>query len=219
MQLQVAQRYKQVVDDISNLAWDALSRDDLITVAWGYYFFSVQFRESLELACDQHPWDDRLLVLRDGECDTDNLSPFVGVADPGERMNHDEFMRRVLVISGLAPALRARVEDAGRRYLALTRGMPELARALSIASYEDGGLEAVFRAILIAPDWNHPALLAFQHFLLRHIEFDSDENGGHGALSRHLVPDDRVLPLWVAFRNLLVNVAPALLRPGQAAIV
>jgi hypothetical protein len=219
MQLQVAERYKQIVDDIANLAWEGLTRDDMIAVAWGYYFFSVQFRESLELAREQHPWDERLRELHEGECDTDNLSPCLGVADAGERMNHDEFMRRVLLISGFPQAARTQVEATGHAYLTATRRMPEVARALSIASYEDGGLEAVFRAMLLAPDWSHPSLQAFRHFLVLHIAFDSDENGGHGALSRHLVPDDRVLPLWTAFRTLLVSVAPALLRPGQTAFV
>ena len=82
--------------------------------------------------------------------------------------------------------------------------------ALSIASYEDGGLENVFGAILKAPHWDTPLLQAFQHFLSEHIRFDSDPDAGHGALCRHLVPDDRVLPLWTAFRRLLVEAAPAL---------
>jgi hypothetical protein len=157
--------------------------------------------------------------LHSGECDTDNLSPCAGVADAGERMNHDEFMRRVLMISGLPQAARARIEEDGHAYLAATRQLPDVTRALSIASYEDGGLETVFRAMLLAPVWDGVAMQAFRHFLVSHIAFDSDENGGHGALSRHLVPDDRILPLWVGFRNLLVSVAPSLLRPGQIAFV
>lgn len=56
----------------------------------------------------------------------------------------------------------------------------------------------------------NPALRAFRHFLLEHIRFDSDPNGGHGALSRHLSPDDRILPLWTAFRDLLRDFVPGL---------
>jgi hypothetical protein len=85
-----------------------------------------------------------------------------------------------------------------------------VAKAMSIASYEDGGLEAVFRAILRAPNWNSPLLQAFRHFLKEHIRFDSDPEQGHGALSRHMDPDDRVLPFWNSFLQLLVASAPQL---------
>ena len=57
------------------------------------------------------------------------------------------------------------------------------ARALSIGSYERGGLERVFRAILKAPDYDDAALEAFQYFMEAHIRFDSDPIEGHGALS------------------------------------
>jgi hypothetical protein len=67
--------------------------------------------------------------------------------------------------------------------------------ALSIASYEDGGLEKVFTSFLRAERWNGPLLQAFKHFVAEHVSFDSDPDQGHGALSRHLKPDDRILPL------------------------
>ena len=81
---------------------------------------------------------------------------------------------------------------------------------LSLPAYEDGGLERVFRAVLKAPVWSDPGLLAFKHFLEGHIRLDSDPNHGHGSLCRHLIPDDRILPLWVAFRKLLVDAVPSL---------
>jgi hypothetical protein len=204
------QRYQQIVSEICGLGWTSLRRDELLAVAWAYYYFSVQFRENLEVACELHPSDERLLELRLGECDTDNLSPFPGVAAPGERMNHDEFMKRLVLMSDLEPAVQMQVGRLGRTYLGINRSENIIARALSISSYEDGGLERVFRAILTAPDWSGPSLAAFRHFLIEHIRFDSDPDAGHGALSRHLVPDDRILPLWVAFRNLLIGAVPTL---------
>ena len=42
------------------------------------------------------------------------------------------------------------------------------------------------------------------------IRFDSDPDQGHGALCRHLIPDDRVLPLWAEFKHMLVEAAPNL---------
>ncbi len=211
MKLLTLHRYQRIISDICELNWAVLSAAELKAVAWAYYYFSVQFRENLELACELNPWDENLAQLRVGECDTDNLSPYPGIATRGERMDHDEFMRRVLLMSEIDPAVRDRVQRLGDAYLADVRAMEPVTRALSISSYEDGGLESVFKAFLSAPDWTHPALLAFKHFLVEHIRFDSDVDGGHGALSRHLVPDDRIYPLWLAFRDMLVGAAPALL--------
>ena len=95
------------------------------------------------------------------------------------------------------------------------RAIDPITRALSISSYEDGGLEAVFTAILQAPDYPNPALAAFRFFLSEHIRFDSDPAGGHGSLSRHLVPDESVLEVWLAFREILLGFVPAL-RPIDA---
>jgi hypothetical protein len=126
-------------------------------------------------------------------------------------MDHDEFMHRCLMMSDIDQAVRETVERLGVAYLAEIRSMDEKTRAMSIGSYEDGGLESVFNAILRAPDWDHPSLRAFHHFLVEHIRFDSDADAGHGALSRHLAPDDRILPLWTAFQAMLVSAAPALM--------
>ena len=87
---------------------------------------------------------------------------------------------------------------------------------MALGSYEDGGLENVFRAILTAPKWNDPLLSAFKHFLSEHIRFDSDPGQGHGALCRHITPDDRILPLWVDFKAMLIAAAPRLQAADQA---
>ena len=205
----------ELVRDICNLSWSALGEEDLINIAWAYYHFSIQFRENLEIARDLYPDDRALLQLDHGERETDNLSPWPGVAEAGERMNHDEFMRRTLTLTAIDESRRHRLAAIGQTYLASVRGTNRTSRALSIASYEDGGLEAVFRSILTAAAWDQPLLQAFKHFLIEHIRFDSDPELGHGALCRHLTPDDRVLSLWTAFRQMLVEAAPALLVPHE----
>ena len=95
-------------------------------------------------------------------------------------------------------------------------------RAMALASYEDGGLEKVFRAMLTAQHWNDPVLAAFRHFLTEHIRFDSDPELGHGALCRHLTPDERVEPLWAEFKRILVESAPQLTQfhrvPAEASV-
>jgi hypothetical protein len=203
--------YESVIDNICDLHWSRLTEADLINVAWIYYYFSIQFRENLEVARRLYPDDDRLLGLDHGERSTDNLSPWPGVAASGEKMNHDEFMRRTIELMPIEESRRLNLKAIGQSYLARMRAMDDISKALSIASYEDGGLEKVFRAILKAPHWNDALLQAFKHFLTEHIRFDSDPAQGHGALCRHLLPDDRVLPLWMAFKQILVEAAPVLM--------
>jgi hypothetical protein len=202
--------YERAIDDICGLNWKHLSPQDLINVAWAYYYFSVQFRENLEIARNLYPEDEQLLQLDRGERDTDNLSPWPGVAAAGERMNHDEFMRRTLALTTIDDDRRRRLEVLGQSYLTKIRTIDPMTRALSIASYEDGGLESVFSAILTAQYWDNPLLRSFKHFLSEHIRFDGDPDQGHGALCRHLAPNDQILPLWNAFRQILVQAAPAL---------
>jgi hypothetical protein len=202
--------YEEVIDEICNLNWTKLSEEDIIRVAWAYYHFSVQFRECLEIAREMYPDDERLLQLDHGERDTDNLSPWPGVAKPGEKMNHDEFMRRTLELAKIPEIGRIVLSDIGNRYLKTVRAIDPKIQALALATYEDGGLERVFRAILSAPSWIGPLQQAFKHFLVEHIRFDSDPDQGHGALCRHLTPDDRVLPSWAEFKHMLVEAAPNL---------
>ncbi len=129
-------------------------------------------------------------------------------------MDHDEFMRRALELAAGHGSTDPRLKAAGERYLQTCRAVASEARAQSIASYENGGLESVFRAILRCRHWDEPALQAFRHFLMKHIEFDSDVENGHGALSRQLQPEDHlVVPLWAAFSEILIEAAPSLLVP------
>jgi hypothetical protein len=202
--------YERVVDDICELNWVSLCQEELIGVAWAYYHFSVQFRECLEIARTLYPADERLLQLDHGERDTNNLSPWPGVAAVGEKMNHDEFMRRTLELKTIPEQRRRSLAAIGQAYLTNVRRMDRNSKALALASYEDGGLEKVFRAILTAQHWDGPLLQAFKHFLAEHIRFDSDPDQGHGALCRHLTPDQRVLPLWIEFKKMLIQAVPQL---------
>jgi hypothetical protein len=203
-------QYHAVIEEICQFNWGSLTSQDMISVVWAYYYFSVQFRENLKIACALHPYDSKLMDLEREECDTDNLSPWPGVAAVGERMDHDEFVRRALQMHRVDPWRLRQFVAAGEHYLVEMRTLDDEARALSIISYENGGLEKVSRAMLEFRHWDNAALRAFQHFLSEHVRFDSDPDLGHGALSRHLQPDDRVLPLWAAFRDILVTCVPRL---------
>jgi hypothetical protein len=207
MNVHIINRYQSVIDEIAKLNWRSLNHEELMAACRAYYYFSKQFVDAVHIACNLYPSDEQLIELRAGECDTNNLSPYPGVAKQGERMNHDEFMRRVIEMAALDQPTRRRVDKLGREYLDKVSPADPTTRAMSLSSYEDGGLETVFRAILTAPDWDEPSLGAFKHFLAEHIKLDSGE---HGGLCRHLVADDRILPLWIAFRDLLVGAAPRL---------
>jgi len=200
--------FDNIIQRICDMPWEDLRDHEMLAVAHAYHFFSVQFRENLEIACRLYPDDRKLRTLHAEECDTDNLSPWPGVARAGEKLDHDEFMRRALA---LAPRdADAALERTGAAYLAMIRGVDALARAKSIASYEDGGLSRVFQAILRGRVWGGATLGAFRHFLEQHIRFDAADGAGHGALSRHLAPDETVAPLWQAFADILTFAAPRL---------
>ncbi len=199
--------FEKTVDNICELPWERISSKDVLSVALAYYYFSIQFRESLEIACRLFPNDRALKLLHKEECNTSNLSPWENVAQEGEEMNHDEFMRRLLLLQPIPDA--GALEQAGVHYLMRIRQIDDLTRAKSIASYEDGGLARVFGAMLRMPTWDGAGQLAFKHFLEKHIEFDSPEEGGHGALTRQLVIDDSISPLWAAFEDILRSAVPA----------
>ncbi|HJU18775.1 MAG TPA: hypothetical protein VJ770_20170 [Stellaceae bacterium] len=202
--------YEKIVDHICNMPWSMITNRELLQIAHAYYYFSIQFRENLEIACHLYPSDEDLKALYAEECHTDNLSPWPCVAEIGEKLDHDEFMRRSL---SLQPVDRAdHLRRAGISYLETVHRVDRPTRAKSIASYEDGGLSRVFRAILRAPCWEGAALQAFQFFLEQHILFDSASDQGHGTLCRHLAPDDSILPLWAAFRDMLTTAVPRLAR-------
>jgi hypothetical protein len=201
---------------ICAMAWDKLDEEEIFYVASAYYYFSIQFRENLEIACRLNPDDIMLASLRHGECCTDNLSPWPKIAAPGEEMDHDEFMRRLLTLQ--VSRRGELIEALGMNYLRRIRALDEIVRASSIASYEDGGLSRIFAAMLRAPKWNGEAQQAFRHFLERHILFDADDENGHGNLSRHLSIDDTlIMPLWSAFAELLSLAVPRLTQNRKTA--
>jgi hypothetical protein len=207
-------KYDNVITTICSLSWDRLTSEEVLQVAKAYYYFSIQFRENLEIACQLRPGDPKLAALRLGECDTDNLSPWPEVTAPGEKLDHDEFMRRLLALQPVPD--EESLEALGANYLSQVRAVDDHARACSIASYEDGGLSRVFSAMLRAQRWYGPGQRAFRFFLEQHILFDTDDAGGHGSLSRHLVPDDSILPLWSAFATLLVLAVPCLAQSAAS---
>ena len=54
--------FESVIDGICAMPWERLSGDDILCVAKAYYFFSIQFRENLDIACGLRPRDAKLAV-------------------------------------------------------------------------------------------------------------------------------------------------------------
>jgi hypothetical protein len=209
-------QFTKIIGDICALSWENIDRAELFSVMQVYYYFSIQFRQNLEIACNMFPEDEKLHTLYVAECNTDNLSPWPGISMNGENLDHDEFIRRALL---LQPELRSRdLDELGMLYLSKIHSVDDLSRAKSIASYEDNGLSRVFLSILSSPDWRGSGLQAFKHFLEKHIEFDGDGEESHGLLSRHLLADDSVVPLWGAFHELMLSAAPRLALDGRSSV-
>jgi hypothetical protein len=200
--------FESVINQICRMPWEKISNHEVLKVAKAYYYFSVQFRENLAIACLLSPRDENLRKLYKEECHTDNLSPYPGVTSTGDKVNHDVFIERFLLLQPIHQ--EKAIEEIGREYLRKIRALDDTIRARSIASYEDGGLSSVFTAMLRAPQWQGAGQRAFRFFLEEHIRFDLDADAGHGALSRHLKRDDDILPLWAAFKELLVEAVPTL---------
>jgi hypothetical protein len=204
----IGHEYKSVIVRLIEFDWENLTSDEMIAAASACYYFSVQFRENLETARRLFNADIRLAQLERKECKSSNLSPWPEVAIPGEKMHRDEFMRRALLLHSIPAEITERTRLAGETYLAEVRSYSAMTRALTISSYDDGGLEAVFRAILRYRNWDNSLLLAFRHFLIARVRLESNPDAGHGIWSRHLTPDDRVFPLWAAFQHLLMASVP-----------
>ena len=119
MNVQITNRYQRVIDEITNFNWRGLERDELMRACRAYYYFSKQFVDAVHIACDLYPSDQNLISLREGECDTDNLSPYPGIAEKGEKMNHDEFMRRVIEFCELGSG---RARASGQPWPRISRG-------------------------------------------------------------------------------------------------
>jgi hypothetical protein len=208
---QIAQACERAFAEICALNWQGLSADELIDVAWVYYYFSVQFCENVGIARALYPHDKQLLELDQGERNTDNLSPCPGVVEDGEKVDHDDFMRRTLRLTPVDDVRRRRLQAIGSAYLDKVRAMDAITRAASLRSYEGGGLPAVFSSILTARHWDGELLRAFKHFLVLHVELDGAEEG-HGSLCRHLELNGDVLELWLAFKDSLIKAVPNLAR-------
>tara|TARA_B100001989_G_C24540621_1_gene467343 strand:- start:1554 stop:2237 length:684 start_codon:yes stop_codon:yes gene_type:complete len=196
------------VERICNLGWEDLSENQVKRALHGFYFFSQKFVDNLRTASNLYPEDDGIKSLMQEELNTDNLSPYNGVADEGEAMDHDVFLRRVIQISGLSEEENEELFTKGKQYLEAMDQMPPEAQLQCLVSCEDGGAIQMYSSVLKAQvlDSEDPALQAFKHFLQKHVEFDNEEGAeaGHGTLVRKFEMEDKHIgPFWNHFADFL----------------
>ena len=107
--------YRAVISDMCNLKWRPLARDGLIDVAWAYYYFSTHFRECMEAALERYPEDEKLVELDHGERDTDNLSPWPGVAEARRETGSRGVHAPDLTLTPIAGGQTRKASGAGQR--------------------------------------------------------------------------------------------------------
>src|SRR5690242_21076920 len=69
------------------------------------------------------------------------------------------------------------------RSLARISAMDPYTRAAGISSYEDGGLERIFGAILNCACWETPLLQGFRHFVVKQDRKSTRLNSSHMSIS------------------------------------
>jgi hypothetical protein len=103
--------FEGVINQICRMPWAKISNHEVLKIAKVYYYFSVQFRENLAIACLLYPRSENLQKLYREECHADNLSPFPGITAVGERINHinhDEFLKKITPITDSSTRMYAR---------------------------------------------------------------------------------------------------------------
>lgn len=184
--------YKSVVRRIRLLNWENLNGEELQMVMYLSWVAAVEFAEALRLAQALYPEHHGLQQMAHGELKTKNLQldDFTAAGD------HHEFLRHFLLKHGIIEMLEPRLGPHAAVYLDACRALRPEIRAMTVFSREEE-LSGIFVGMLDAKDWSAPGLDAFNHYLSRHIAFDSSQGGHHDLISNFEV-DENVLPFYEA---------------------
>lgn len=195
------QEYKGVVEEIRGLEWKELSEKELQDLMYLAYTAAVEFAESLRIALELYPDNEKIREMAAGELNTKNLK----LDDYDEAGDHSEFLLHFLEKNGLSPS--EELQRFANEYQESCRRLSDNTRAMSVFSREQE-LPSIFAEILKARDWEAPGLEAFRFYLQEHIELDTSE-GGHGELTEEMPIDDSVKPFYEA-RLQMYNAIPKL---------
>ena len=178
-------KYKHYVDQIKNLQWGSLSPAELQQVMVLSAYAATEFAESLRIALTLFPDDANFKEMARGELTTDNLH----FEDYCEQGDHKDFLWYFINKYKIESTVPIRVIETGEAYLNAVRSLDNKVRAMSIVSREQE-LPAIFKNILEAPDWDAVGLNAFNYYLRRHVNLDSQKGGHAELLSAHKVTDN-----------------------------
>ena len=59
MTVHAINHYPRVIDEICGLNWSSLTRDELMAACCAYSYFSEQFVEAVDIACELYPSDQQ----------------------------------------------------------------------------------------------------------------------------------------------------------------
>jgi hypothetical protein len=184
------QDYKKVVEEIKNLEWEKLSAEELQDLMYISYIAAVEFAESLRVALELYPDDEKIKKMAQEELSTGNLKykDYETVGD------HSAFLEHFIDNYKIKPS--EEVEQQAVKYLESCRKMSGRTRAMSIFSREQE-LSRIFEEILKAKDWEADGLEEYRYYLKTHIDLDSSQ-GGHGEQTQHMPIDDSVREFYEA---------------------
>ena len=178
--------HEKVVQQIVSLPWQSLDEKGMLSLMVCSAYSATEFAESLRIAIKLNPKHKPLAEMAKGELKTDNIS----FGDYHDKGDHSQFLWHFIEKEKVRGIVSPKIFHAGEKYLVEVRKLPNALRAMSIFSREKEMMR-IFMKILERKKWNHPALRAYQHYLQRHIELDS-QVGGHRDLTAEFPVTDEV---------------------------
>lgn len=184
------------IEQILAIKWDQLDLNQLTGLMYLSFVSAMEFAESLRMARTLYPSSQSLDCMILGEIDTNNLSfhPYHQYGD------HSDFLIHFLCRADVWTQISEKCMAAGQIYLKSIQRMSPETRAASVFHREQT-LPNIFGLILENKVFYYPNLpvhlQAYRHYLERHIQLDTEENG-HGDLTRPLLTTyDGLEEFWI----------------------
>jgi len=186
------------ISQIANFNWSKMSIYDILYLS---LTTAYEFAESLRIAQKFYPENKDIAAVASGELLTDNLY-YENYRRPGD---HADYLAYFFVRKNLGRRVSLKAQVSADIYLIKCESFTDGQRAMSIISREQE-LHKIFEKIVSSHNWKSNSLDFYEHYLLEHIRFDSQE-GGHGDLLSKLPLNEKYLDEFWAARFDLYNSA------------